>query len=74
MDFITYLRNHGYTPFRGQVRGRVYTFFNCPHPEKGRWYVNRKLKSFQCVGCAWQCETDDASDFQLFLPLEKDNH
>lgn len=73
MDFVSYLRHKGYIPFRGHVRGRVYAFFNCPHPRKGRWYVHKKLKSFQCIGCAWQCETDDASDFQLFLPMEDED-
>jgi len=53
------------------VRGWVYVFFDCHLPHKGRRYVNRTRTSFQCVGCAWQCETDDFSDFQLFLPLEE---
>ncbi|WP_027370656.1 hypothetical protein [Desulfovermiculus halophilus] len=73
MDFITYLHNNGYRPFRGHVRGRVYVFFHCPHPHKGRWYVNKSRSSFQCVGCSWHCETDDPSDFQLFLPLGPDD-
>lgn len=73
MRFLDYLRQAGYTKYRGEVRGTVYHFFECPHPHKGCWYVHREHKSFQCIGCSWHCETDDTSGFQLFLPLITDN-
>ncbi|MCF8038133.1 MAG: DNA-binding protein [Desulfohalobiaceae bacterium] len=72
MRFLHYLHQIGYKPFRGAVKGDIYRFFDCPHPEKGRWYVNDERTSFQCVGCSLYCETDDWTDFQLFLPLESD--
>lgn len=70
MRFLSYLRAVGYRKFEGCVSGRVYRFFDCPHPERAIWYVHRSSGSFQCLGCAMHCETDAAEDFQLFLPLD----
>ena len=70
MRFLEYIKQAGYRPFQGTVTAKVYRFFECPHPVKAKWYVNKDRTSFQCVGCALACETDDWRCFQLFLPLE----
>ena len=70
MRFLEYLKRSGYRPFQGTTTAGVYRFFACPHPAKARWYVNRKSGSFQCVGCALYCETDEQRYFQRFLPLD----
>ncbi len=73
MRFLEYIKQSGYRPFQGAVTEGVYRFFECPHPAKAKWYVNKDSMSFQCVGCALFCETDDWRYFQLFLPLETED-
>jgi hypothetical protein len=68
MRFSESLAKAGYTRFTGVVDGSVYRFFKCPHPRKARWWVHVSPQSYQCSGCAAQCETDEAAGFQTPFP------
>lgn len=67
MKFVAYLQQQGYVRFTGAVDQRVYSYFNCSTPGKAKWYVKQSPASFQCAGCAEECETDDPDGFQLSL-------
>jgi hypothetical protein len=65
LRFKDFLKQEGYTLFRGTVDATVYEFFQCPTPRKAVWF--HKPGSFQCAGCKNQCETDNPKGFQIFL-------
>lgn len=68
MKFTEYIKQEGYTRYRGAVDDSVYEYFQCPNPEKATWYF--KQGSYQCTGCKEQCETDSSEGFQMFLFTE----
>lgn len=71
MRFLDFVRQQGYRQYHGTVSASVYAYFRCEHPAKARWY--HRPGSFQCAGCAQQCETDSPDGFQIFLLVDQRN-
>ena len=65
MRFLEFIRQQGYRPYHGTVTAAVYADLHCETPAKARWF--HRPGSFQCAGCAQQCETDSSDGFQHFL-------
>ena len=70
MRFLDFIKQQGYRPYHGSVDRSVYEYFQCESAHKARWF--HKPGSYQCAGCAQQCETDSPEGFQTFLMVDRD--